>query len=803
MQDKVVSKLYEESIADAGSYTPTVKPAGMEDYVFGGWYADLSGKQEYVFTGETMPAQNVTVYAKWNKPVYNGTIYLTIEGTTGSSITLNVPKGDTIETALNDKQAEIMRQAGEGYTWRGWRTGKDGTGEPFNPQTRITTDVTLYPYYTKDGTFTVEYVSGKNDVTAPVDTKAYAEDSFADLMSPGKLVADDGEYFLGWSDGAATYQPRDKYQIKSNHANERNVITLTAQWGARPAGTTLTYKANGGAGEDVVENLANNETVTTKPAGTFSRVGYTFKGWDTNPKGEGSIAPNTQVQVDNKDGENVLYAIWTANTDTKYTVEFYYQNTDGSYPQKANESVVRNDGTTDTTVSVKDSDKLPQDGGKYVFEADNKNNVLSGNVAGDGSLVLKLYFKLNTASYTIHHYLNGTTVKVADDQTGTKTIGEELTANKSGALYPAYAAATVAGYVPSQKIEIVADESKNVITVYYAVPLTIKAKDASKTYDGDPLTQPDFTIEGLVNGDAKENFSLSMTAASTITNAGSTPNVIDTATVKYKGGAIPSYYNVSYEPGTLTVNKASATVTITGVSGGWYKVSVNGKTGYVHPDYVQVSSSSASAGTTASAPAATAGKVSCSSTVNLRAEANTSSGILASLANGTAVTLGAKENGWYKVSVNGKSGYIKADYITTSVSSSANMASYSGLSAKRTAVLDYAAKFLGVPYVYGGSTPSGFDCSGFTSYVYKNTVCSIERVAQAQFDTTTRVSRDELLPGDLVFFGSSAYSISHVGIYVGDGQFIHAPHTGDVVKYDSLSGSYATRFQGGGRVIFD
>ena len=253
----------------------------------------------------------------------------------------------------------------------------------------------------------------------------------------------------------------------------------------------------------------------------------------------------------------------------------------------------------------------------------------------------------------------------------------------------------------------------------------------------------------------------------------------------------------------LTSLSNGTAVTITGVSGGWYKVSVNGKTGYVHPDYVQVSSSSASAGTTASAPAATAGKVSCSSTVNLRAEANTSSDILASLANGTAVTLGAKENGWYKVSVNGKSGYIKADYITTSVSSSANMASYSGLSAKRTAVLDYAAKFLGVPYVYGGSTPSGFDCSGFTSYVYKNTVCSIERVAQAQFDTTTRVSRDELLPGDLVFFGSSTSSISHVGIYVGSNQFIHAPSTGDVVKYSSLTGSYATRYQGAGRVIFE
>ena len=554
------SKKFEESIADAGSYTPTVKPAGMEDYDFGGWHADPAGEQAYTFTGKTMPAQNVTVYAKWNKPVYNGTIYLTIEGTTGSSITLSVPKGDTIETALNEKQAEIMAQVGEGYTWRGWRTGKDGTGEPFNPQTQITTDVTLYPYYTKDGTFTVKYVSGKNDVTAPEDGKSYAEDSFADLMSPGKLVAADGEYFLGWSDGAATYQPRDKYQIKSNHANDQNVITLTAQWGARPAGTTLTYKANGGAGEDVVKNLANNETVTTI-ANPFSRVGYTFKGWDTNPKGEGSIAPNTQVQVDNNGGENVLYAIWTANTDTKYTVEFYYQNVGGTYT--LNHSDERT-ATTDTEVSVTADDKAAKENNKYVFEADNKNNVLSGNVAGDGSLVLKLYFKLNTASYTIHHYLNGTTVKVADDQTGTKTIGEKLTANKSDALYAAYAAAVVAGYDPSQTITI--NATGNVITVYYTVPLTITAESADKKYDGQPLTQPDFKMEGLVNGDTKDSFSLSMTAASTITNAGNTPNVINTDTVKYNGGAIPSYYNVSYANGTLTVNKASATVTITGVN---------------------------------------------------------------------------------------------------------------------------------------------------------------------------------------------------------------------------------------------
>lgn len=294
---KTTSYYYEQSISDAGSYTPA-RPSTLPDtFTFGGWYADPAGGQAYTFTGKTMPAQNVTVYAKWNKPIVNGTAYITIDGTDAGTTLENVTYGGTITDQLNTLQATIMQDK-DGYTWRGWRTGPNGTGDPFNVDTKIYSNITLYPYYTKDGTFTVEYVSGKNDVTAPVDTKSYAEDSFADLKSPGKLVSD-GEYFLGWSDGAATYQPRDKYQIKSNHADERNVITLTAQWGARPAGTTLTYKANGGAGEDVVENLANNATVTTRPGTTFSRVGYTFKGWDTNPKGEGSIAPNTQVQVDN------------------------------------------------------------------------------------------------------------------------------------------------------------------------------------------------------------------------------------------------------------------------------------------------------------------------------------------------------------------------------------------------------------------------------------------------------------------------------------------------------------------------
>lgn len=369
-----------------------------------------------------------------------------------------------------------------------------------------------------------------------------------------------------------------------------------------------------------------------------------------------------------------------------------------------------------------------------------------------------------------------------------------------------------------------------------------------------------------------------------LTGTTATNVALGTGTVKCSSSvnfrSAPNTSSTSY--GEL---KNGTKVNVVGVSSGWYKVTYNGKTGYIHPDYITLASSSAGTAiapsNTVTSTTGTAGTVKCSSSVNLRSEANTSSSILAELKNGTAVTVVSTANGWCKVNCSGKTGYIKQDYVSTTGSASNNTSastgsaavvkcsstvnfrsaastsstvlgelkngtavtvlstsngwskvSYAGttgyisadylvtassgtainpsntaasvsISAKRQSVLNYAAQFLGVPYVYGGSTPSGFDCSGFTSYVFKNTVGSIPRVAQAQYDATTRVSRDDLLPGDLVFFGSSTSSISHVGIYVGSNQFIHAPSTGDVVKYSSLTGSYATRYQGAGRVIFE
>lgn len=260
----------------------------------------------------------------------------------------------------------------------------------------------------------------------------------------------------------------------------------------------------------------------------------------------------------------------------------------------------------------------------------------------------------------------------------------------------------------------------------------------------------------------------------------------------------------------ITTLPQDTMVAVLNNSSSWYKVIANGKEGYVSSEFLT--------GSLTTDFSLGSAKIVCDTSVNFRSQPNTSSSVLASLRNGTVVSVTGVQGGWFKVTYNGQKGYVHPDYLSfsnvqgsgstgssgsSSITPPSNSVSYNGSSEKRAAVLEYAAQFLGTPYVYGGSTPSGFDCSGFTSYVFKNTVGSIPRVAQAQFDATTRVSMDELLPGDLVFFGSSASSISHVGIYVGNNQFIHSPHTGDVVKYDSLTGSYASRFQGGGRVIFD
>ncbi|MFL5960761.1 MAG: NlpC/P60 family protein [Gaiellaceae bacterium] len=121
-------------------------------------------------------------------------------------------------------------------------------------------------------------------------------------------------------------------------------------------------------------------------------------------------------------------------------------------------------------------------------------------------------------------------------------------------------------------------------------------------------------------------------------------------------------------------------------------------------------------------------------------------------------------------------------------------------STRYSGVVGIAMQYLGVPYVWGGASPSGFDCSGFVMYVFAQVGISLPHytVAQWSYGDAVSVPRGELQPGDLVFFAG----LGHVGIYVGNGQFIHAPHTGDVVRIDSLSeGWYASEYDGAKRIL--
>ena len=111
-------------------------------------------------------------------------------------------------------------------------------------------------------------------------------------------------------------------------------------------------------------------------------------------------------------------------------------------------------------------------------------------------------------------------------------------------------------------------------------------------------------------------------------------------------------------------------------------------------------------------------------------------------------------------------------------------------------VVGIAMQYLGIPYVYGGSSPSGFDCSGFVMYVYGQMGVSLPHYTVAQYSMGVPVGRGDLQAGDLVFFDG----LGHVGLYIGNGEFIHSPHTGDVVKISSMTGWYASTYVGARRL---
>ena len=229
---------------------------------------------------------------------------------------------------------------------------------------------------------------------------------------------------------------------------------------------------------------------------------------------------------------------------------------------------------------------------------------------------------------------------------------------------------------------------------------------------------------------------------------------------------------------------------------GWYLVDYNLVIGYMSKDYITFKERE---------NVELGYGIVESGSVNLRAKPDVNSSLLATLATGETAYIIGFNCGWYKVQYEGQTGYIRSDLLALTEAPKYNSQLTVGSAPVVTTVgqkiASYAQDFIGVPYVWGGTSPNGFDCSGFTQYVFKQMGYTLKRTAAQQLSCGTAVTN--LQVGDLVYFTntySTSAAASHVGIYIGNNMFIHAANGG--VKITSLDQEYyAARYIGARRVV--
>lgn len=255
-----------------------------------------------------------------------------------------------------------------------------------------------------------------------------------------------------------------------------------------------------------------------------------------------------------------------------------------------------------------------------------------------------------------------------------------------------------------------------------------------------------------------------------------------------------------------TAHSGDAVIIIKEVDG-WYLCSYNLKIGYVCADYVQFKEKEN----------VKIGYASFDCASNVRSGPSTSTSIVKSAPKGETCFIIGFNCGWFKVSYNGNKGYVRSDLVTMLECPYSNYGSpgntykepgggssnNNNSSSAGSKIVSCAKQYLGYRYVYGGSSPStGFDCSGFAQYVFKQCGYTIGRTTTQQNQNGTRIAnRSDLKPGDLVLFASGG-SFTHTGIYIGNGQFIHASNSSTGVIISSLSESYySARFACGRRIV--
>ncbi len=296
---------------------------------------------------------------------------------------------------------------------------------------------------------------------------------------------------------------------------------------------------------------------------------------------------------------------------------------------------------------------------------------------------------------------------------------------------------------------------------------------------------------------------LSLAFISSIAMAASVPGKVTGTNVNFRKAPNTS--------SSIIAKLSNSNVSVIDKSNGWYKVSYNNKTGWVNDDYLKIVSAQ--------------GTINANG-VNFRTGPGTNTKKITLLKKNTAVVILDAVNGWNKVKIGTKVGYVASKFVsnttaakvsgstnatTAKVSRSTNATALTTLAVNDDAVsingkiVAYAKQFTGVKYKYGGGNPqTGFDCSGFVGYIYQKFGVKLNRSAQSMYSNGVKVSKSQLEPGDILFFDASSRKasgvIDHAGIYLGGDSFIHASSSNGAVRIQKLS-EYRGTYIGAKRVI--
>lgn len=533
---------YETDISAKGAQP--ARPAGFsENAVFKGWYEVPVGQitdstLPFNFNGKTMPAKDLVLFAYWvEKPVTLTVQVPTLGGYTASNYEVAIGTVISGVDVFKDAEAKI---AAAGKTVLKW-VYEDGTAVDVN--SAIGSDTTVKAVL-KGEVYNLTYVTGTD--ASITDENRYEYEALAQVKDGSGLKSGD-KVFACWTDETGkVYYPGSYVTMTGNK-------TLTANYVDPSVKVTLTYHSNFDTDQTkTIGAVPNNDKVSVldyDATGMTTRPGYEFKGWkDAN---DVEYAAGSEARLDNN-GSNDLYAVWEA-IDVNYKVEFYYQDANGNYLPAPNKTDVRQ-GKTDSTVFVTDDDKLPKQNGKYVYDESYTGNVERGIVAADGSLTLKLYFKLNQASYTVRYLWNDTEEKVADDK-----VVPDMTVNQTCTESPI----AVDGCTPvssdSKSVTIVPDSSNNVITFYYYKNVTLTANSDTLEYNGFEQS-----VSGFTGAPEDADFSAIAVGAKG-TDAGVYPAEFAEGTVG-KTDVAKKYIVTEATDGSLTITAKAAFITITAAS---------------------------------------------------------------------------------------------------------------------------------------------------------------------------------------------------------------------------------------------